>query len=422
MKNFTKKIFSCLVALVMMFGFGSVLFACGEDPSNPEVKTSKVMNLTLNPSIELVLDKDNNVVSVSANNDEGNFILAQAQFVSLSADAAVEKFLELTKDNGFLVEGEISFSENQFKIEISGNNSSLYNQVVKNAKEYLEDTNFNVNFSFEKINKAELQSLVRKSMKDLTEIEIFRMSEEQLISKVKEIREETKDIYSQELKNLYYSLREGEILKAKFEAVKTQLDNIPEIAENIFTTFLNDLNIDLNLIAGTTNFEKFKTHLNNTIEELESQINIYKSTYEAQFINTNSYNDALNSYIEAKKDLLEARLNKEDETIIQGFEIAAEAAYDALYGNSDKQIEGALKIASDIVSVVAEELISIEESLNSAINIILTFLDQADINLQIENAKSSFYTSFTSNLGYGTEIANSKDFWNTLKPNVEVGE
>lgn len=422
MKNFTKKIFSCLVALVMMFGFGSVLFACGEDPSNPEVKASKVMNLTLNPSIELVLDKDNNVVSVSANNDEGNFILAQAQFVSLSADAAVEKFLELIKDNGFLVEGEISFSENQFKIEISGNNSSLYNQVVKNAKEYLEDTNFNVNFSFEKINKAELQSLVRKSMKDLTEIEIFRMSEEQLISKVKEIREETKDIYSQELKNLYYSLREGEILKAKFEAVKTQLDNIPEIAENIFTTFLNDLNIDLNLIAGTTNFEKFKTYLNNTIEELESQINIYKSTYEAQFINTNSYNDALNSYIAAKKDLLEARLNKEDETIIQGFEIAAEAAYDALYGNSDKQIEGALKTASDIVSVVAEELISIEESLNSSINIILTFLDQADINLQIENAKSSFYTSFTSNLGYGTEIANSKDFWNTLKPNVEVGE
>lgn len=418
MKNITKKIFSCLAALVMMFSFGSVLFACGEDPADPEVKTSKVMNLNLNPSIELVLDKNNNVVSVSANNDEGNFIIAQAEFVSLSADKAVEKFLELTKDNGFLVEGQISFTENQFKIEISGDNTALYNQVVKSAKEYLEDTNFNVNFSFEKLNKADLQSLVRESMKELSEIEIFRMSEEQLIEKVKGMREQTKDIYSEVLKDLYYKLRGDEILKAKFEAVKTQLETLPQVAQNTVVSLLSSLNLNLDSYEGSTNFEKFQAYLTAQIEELETQINTYVTNYETQFINSGDYQNALNNYIAAKKDLLESRLKGDESTVIEGFEEAAEAAYDALYGNSTKQIEGALKQATEAMEEIKTAINTININLESIYNMILSSINSANINLQIENTKEGFYAEFSSNLNYAQEIANSKTFWDALKPNV----
>ena len=418
MKNITKKIFSCLAALVMMFSFGSVLFACGEDPADPEVKTSKVMNLNLNPSIELVLDKNNNVVSVSANNDEGNFIIAQAEFVSLSADKAVEKFLELTKDNGFLVEGQISFTENQFKIEISGDNTALYNQVVKSAKEYLEDTNFNVNFSFEKLNKADLQSLVRESMKELSEIEIFRMSEEQLIEKVKGMREQTKDIYSEVLKDLYYKLRGDEILKAKFEAVKTQLETLPQVAQNTVVSLLSSLNLNLDSYEGSTNFEKFQAYLTAQIEELETQINTYVTNYETQFINSGDYQNALNNYIAAKKDLLESRLKGDESTVIEGFEEAAEAAYDALYGNSTKQIEGALKQATEAMEDFKTAIYTINTNLESIYNMILSSINSANINLQIENTKEGFYAEFSSNLNYAQEIANSKTFWDALKPNI----
>ena len=418
MKNITKKIFSCLAALVMIFSFGSVLFACGEDPDDPEVKTSKVMNLNLNPSIELVLDKNNNVVSVSANNDEGNFIIAQAEFVSLSADKAVEKFLELTKDNGFLVEGQISFTENQFKIEISGDNTALYNQVVKSAKEYLEDTNFNVNFSFEKLNKADLQSLVRESMKELSEIEIFRMSEEQLIEKVKGMREQTKDIYSEVLKDLYYKLRGDEILKAKFEAVKTQLETLPQVAQNTVVSLLSSLNLNLDSYEGSTNFEKFQAYLTAQIEELETQINTYVTNYETQFINSGDYQNALNNYIAAKKDLLESRLKGDESTVIEGFEEAAEAAYDALYGNSTKQIEGALKQATEAMEEIKTAIYTINTNLESIYNMILSSINSANINLQIENTKEGFYAEFSSNLNYAQEIANSKTFWDALKPNI----
>lgn len=418
MKNITKKIFSCLAALVMMFSFGSVLFACGEDPADPEVKTSKVMNLNLNPSIELVLDKNNNVVSVSANNDEGNFIIAQAEFVSLSADKAVEKFLELTKDNGFLVEGQVSFTENQFKIEISGDNTALYNQVVKSSKEYLEDTNFNVNFSFEKLNKADLQSLVRESMKELSEIEIFRMSEEQLIEKVKGMREQTKDIYSEVLKDLYYKLRGDEILKAKFEAVKTQLETLPQVAQNTVVSLLSSLNLNLDSYEGSTNFEKFQAYLTAQIEELETQINTYVTNYETQFINSGDYKNALNNYIAAKKDLLESRLKGDESTVIEGFEEAAEAAYDALYGNSTKQIEGALKQATEAMEDFKTAIYTINTNLESIYNMILSSINSANINLQIANTKEGFYAEFSSNLNYAQEIANSKTFWDALKPNI----
>ncbi|MBQ9792155.1 MAG: hypothetical protein IJW32_00210 [Clostridia bacterium] len=418
MKNIYKKIFSCLAALVMMFSFGSVLFACGENSDDPEVKTTKVMNLNLNPSIELVLDKNNNVVSVSANNDEGNFIIAQAEFVSLSADKAVEKFLELTKDNGFLVEGQVSFSENQFKIEISGDNTALYNQVVKSAQEYLEDTNFNVNFSFEKFNKSKLQSLVRESMKELSEIEIFRMNEEQLIEKVKEIREQTKDMYSEALKDLYYKLRGDEILKAKFEAVKTQLETLPQAAQNTVVTLLSSLSLDLDGYEGSTTFEKFQAYLTDQIEELETQINTYKTNYEAQFINSGDYQNALNNYIAAKKDLLESRLKGDEATVIEGFEEAASAAYDALYGNSERQIEGVLKQATDAMETVKSAITAVNTALESVYNMIASCINNANINLQIENTKDGFYAEFSSNYGYASQIVNSKNFWNALKPEI----
>lgn len=418
MKKIYKKIVSYLAVLVMMFSFGSVLIACGENSNDSEVKTSKIMNLSLNPSIELVLDKNNNVVSVSANNDEGNFIIAQAEFVSLSANNAVKKFLELTKDNGFLVEGDISYSENRFVIEISGDNVSLYNQVVKSAQEYLKNTNFNINFSFEKLKKAYLQSLVRESMKELKETEIFRMTEEQLIKKVEEIRKETKDIYSEALKVLYYKLRCGEILKTKYEAINTQLESFSQVAQNTVVTLLSSLSLDLNDYEGSTNFEKFQSYLTEQIENLKTQINTYKVNYEAQFISSGNYQNALNNYVAAKRDLLESRLKGDKTTVIEGFEEAVNAAYDALYGNSEKQIDGALKNATDAMENINAEISAVNITLESIYNIILTCIDDSNINLQIENARSGFYAEFSSNYGYAVKIANSKNFWDALKPNI----
>ena len=419
MKNFTKKIFSCFIVFVMMLGFGSVLFACGEDPK-PDVKTTKVMNLTLNPSIELVLDKNNNVVTVNANNDEGNFIISQANFVSLSADQAVEKFLEIAKDNGFLEKGDISYSQNRFVIEISGNNYALYQYVVDKANKYLEDTGFSVNFVSEKIVKSELQNLVRQSMKELPVIDVLRMSEEQLIAKIKESREETKDIYSQELKNLYYILRGNKLNQIKFEEILNQLDETLDVSESLINSFFASLDINLDSVAGETNFDKFKTYFQSQIEELEEKINNYAVTYKTQFLNGSDYQTSLSNYISAKRDLLEARINNEEDIIIESYTEAVEAAYEALYGNG--LIDGAFQIAENAMEEIEDALTEVKDAINNTILLVTTLLENTEIDLAVENAKNSFYTEFSTNLDYSVTIANSKSFWNALKPELKVAE
>lgn len=126
MNKIIKNMFSSLFMLVLVICccFTVVGCSCNDDETD---KTSKVMNLSLNPSIELVLDKDNKVVSVNALNDEGNYIVSNVTFTGLTAEDAVDAFLEATKENGFIIEGEVSANENQLKIAISGENAySIY--------------------------------------------------------------------------------------------------------------------------------------------------------------------------------------------------------------------------------------------------------------------------------------------------------
>ena len=148
MKKLGQKIISCLAAVVMLVGCGFILTACGKN-NDPD----KVMNISMNPSIELVLDGNNKVLSVNAINDEGNFIIANASFTGLSAEDAVDLFIKTTEENGF-VDTTLSAEDNKLEIEISGDDAQkLYDKVKKSADEYLQSLNLNVTVTLENLSK-----------------------------------------------------------------------------------------------------------------------------------------------------------------------------------------------------------------------------------------------------------------------------
>lgn len=101
------------------------------------------MNVELNPQLEFVLDTDNKVVSVNALNDEGNKIILSATFVGLSAEDAVDKFLEIAKEDGYLITGSVNAEENQINISISGDSKNLLKAVKDSAVNYLNSVNIN---------------------------------------------------------------------------------------------------------------------------------------------------------------------------------------------------------------------------------------------------------------------------------------
>lgn len=79
------------------------------------------MTVDINPSVELMVDKDNKVISVTALNDDAAVILqGEASIVGKESDDAVKAIVSLATDTGYIVKGEVSADENTVKISVSG--------------------------------------------------------------------------------------------------------------------------------------------------------------------------------------------------------------------------------------------------------------------------------------------------------------
>lgn len=112
--------------LVLSFCFVSMfsLFACGTqtpkaDDSNKDdqeqttnISSSNVMTVSVNPSIEFVVDGSGKVVAVNAVNEEGNYIKVSVQFEGKTSKEAVEALLSVLKEKGYLEQEDLQIEMN----------------------------------------------------------------------------------------------------------------------------------------------------------------------------------------------------------------------------------------------------------------------------------------------------------------------
>ena len=88
-------------ALALALGIG----ATGLTGCSPK-EEMQIMNLSVNPGVEFVVDKDDKVLSVTARNEDGAYLLEKfTNFTGMSANDAALKFIELSEEYGFVVSG-----------------------------------------------------------------------------------------------------------------------------------------------------------------------------------------------------------------------------------------------------------------------------------------------------------------------------
>ncbi|MBQ3235059.1 MAG: hypothetical protein IJA97_02750 [Clostridia bacterium] len=218
----TSKFISILVSLLLAFAV-LPLTACKDDGGN--VEENKIMNLSLNPKVEFILDKDDKVVTVNALNEEGNLVISAEAFVNvegMTAKDAAELFVKVTEEAGFLVEG--SLGEEGLEISITGdseNAQKLYDSVKGEVTNYLSTLNISIDVTkVEAYTEAELEKIVADVCLYLNESEIKALDYQQLIAELEKSRKETAEYYSQELKNTYYAMKSAVIQKAELDAIK----------------------------------------------------------------------------------------------------------------------------------------------------------------------------------------------------------
>lgn len=357
MKN---KVFGKVAAVVVaaLIVICSFLSLAGCAPAGDEV-----VNLSLNPQIELIVDANDKVVSVNALNDEGNVIIANATFVGLSVEDAVNLFVQVTNENGFMVQGEIKRGENELKISVSGEDAkAVYSKIKASVNAYLEENELNLTFSFEDIDVEYIRGLVQEAMGELEQSELKKMSKQELVALLKQSREETKEILSQELKDLYYQLRETEFYKAKIEKITALMSE----AGAIWNSVVNN----------------FTAHVN----ALTEKANEFVEEYVAKFIAESSeYQQKVQEYVAAKKALLEERIAGTVDAATEQAVAAAEAALNTA--------KGLAQIA------VSQAQTAINISLKTAVNaleVVIDFIDDnvGAINTAVESAIQSFKGSF----------------------------
>lgn len=378
-----KKLITIVVAVVMMLSCGIFFNACSCSPG----PAAKIMNLSLNPKIEFVLDNNDKVVSANALNDEGNFIISKVDFVGLSAKDATKEFLDASKDNGYLTSNQSANEDNVLKISISGELAEeLFNDVKVVADKHIKWIKVSATVQFEDVlDKEYLEDIVLECMKEYTEADVVALSEIDLISLIEESRLETKNILSQEAKTLYYKSRANEIIRQKYLKIKQIISNNSLIAENK------------------------KTELIDKITLLVDKITEANDKYEELFIKSDSlYQSAMRDYYSMKKTFLQAKLDK-DETQIS---VCAGnlATLETALVNAKNSAESML-ISYEGAVTMALSAVELWLSADNA----LSLVDNETISQSIANARASYKDTYKSKYQDYVSKRHWETYWSILK-------
>lgn len=212
-RKFMKKLALGLLSLVMLFSCLGLTACSGKEEYSR-------MTVDINPSIELMLDSKNKVVSATALNDDGSIILAGETVVGKKADEAVEIIVEVSTETGYIVKGNVEADENTVSISVSANTKNL-EKVKESAEKAVTDffEKHDIQGKVEHVQALKTDALreLAKNNSIYSEEEINEMSEEQLYKVIAIGRIETAQLASQAMRDAYFRAKEYEISLADRE-------------------------------------------------------------------------------------------------------------------------------------------------------------------------------------------------------------
>lgn len=388
-----KKFVSFMLAAVLCFSVCSFA-ACSDNQAN--ARDTAVMTVSLNPKVEFVLDSNDVVVAVNALNEEGNLIVSADVFVGKDKETAVQTFVQVSKETGFLVTGNVKAGENEINVSISGKDAQArYEEVKAKLDEYLskEKIDATVAQAKEDIN-AFIDAQVAKVAPYLEAAEIKAMDYAEKIKMLMESAEETAKMYSEEVKNAYYRAKANAYEIAKFEYVAAHLDSVTATALRLTTKIY------------------------------ETACGAYETAYNSIFVSEKSaYQVSLAAFRIAKTNYLNYRnyvASLEQDKVTE----AVTAALDA-YG---KALERAQADMTAAYNAAAEGMKDFRASMDTAYANVIDYIQKHDENAKqhIADASASATAAIDKYSAefekkYSETMDAAQKAWNDMKDKLEKG-
>ncbi len=112
MKNNGTKIISLALCGVLTAGLCVGIAGCNNDDKTEQKKAESLVSIDVNPSVSLVLDGDNKVLSVIAENEDAQVLVYEENFEGMTVEEATKKIADLAVELGYLNEDNRGVSVN----------------------------------------------------------------------------------------------------------------------------------------------------------------------------------------------------------------------------------------------------------------------------------------------------------------------
>ena len=344
-----------------------------------EKEAKSMVTIDTNPSIELVVDEKDKVVSVRGANDDGKLVLYGEKVVGKDVEKAVEIIIQAEIDTGYIV-ANAQIGANQFSLTVSSDttveSSELINSIQNKVKEVCENNHIAIALEESKaLARSELEKLALELDPTLTEERVKEMETSQLLAVVKLYQLETVELYNAKLEELYTDVKEfkfdymsqestleamktvdGAIANLAITAYETAVNLLKSAQESVETARYNLLVKEDSLyqqqVAAVKDKKQEVLALKNEVAKLEDGAE--KTNKEA------ALTVALNSLDSAEVLLQQAYTNANTalDTVVN--------ALDSAMTSLDSALESFLKTYASVTDTIKEKLVEAENKLNES--------------------------------------------------------
>lgn len=344
-----------------------------------EKEAKSMVTIDTNPSIELVVDEKDKVVSVRGANDDGKLVLYGEKVVGKDVEKAVEIIIQAEIDTGYIV-ANAQIGANQFSLTVSSDttveSSELINSIQNKVKEVCENNHIAIALEESKaLARSELEKLALELDPTLTEERVKEMETSQLLAVVKLYQLETVELYNAKLEELYTDVKEfkfdymsqestleamktvdGAIANLAITAYETAVNLLKSAQESVETARYNLLVKEDSLyqqqVAAVKDKKQEVLALKNEVAKLEDGAE--KTNKEALLT------VALNSLDSAEVLLQQAYTNANTalDTVVN--------ALDSAMTSLDSALESFLKTYASVTDTIKEKLVEAENKLNES--------------------------------------------------------
>ena len=344
-----------------------------------EKEAKSMVTIDTNPSIELVVDEKDKVVSVRGANDDGKLVLYGEKVVGKDVEKAVEIIIQAEIDTGYIV-ANAQIGANQFSLTVSSDttveSSELINSIQNKVKEVCESNHIAIALEESKaLARSELEKLALELDPTLTEERVKEMETSQLLTVVKLYQLETVELYNAKLEELYTDVKEfkfdymsqestleamqtvdGAIANLAITAYETAVNLLKSAQESVETARYNLLvkedSIYQQQVAAVKDKKQEVLALKNEVAKLEDGAE--KTNKEA------ALTVALNSLDSAEVLLQQAYANANTalDTVVN--------ALDSAMTSLDSALESFLTAYASVTDTIKEKLVEAENKLNES--------------------------------------------------------